>query len=84
MRLKENTLAILLRKKASAELIFILSIDFGRNVYGKNYIAINYSEVYGSFEKTIFFEDISYLQEAEMTEDIKKRLIQKYGRKIAK
>ena len=58
MEFKVNKLAKLAKKGEGEELIFILSINIGRNVRGENYCSITYSEVYGYFETSVSFENI--------------------------
>lgn len=65
-------------------LFFLLSVDFIRTIYGKNRLCLSYSEVYGNIETSIDYEDIDYIYPKEIDEKIKKRLVEKWGKDIAK
>ena len=81
---KVNKPARLARKNGGEELVFILSIDIGRTVYGNNYCKVVYSEIYGCFETSVSFDEIDYIIQEKMTKEIKSRLIQKWGYDICK
>lgn len=84
MELEKNKCYKLLRNGQGEELIFLLSVDYYRTVSGKNRFTLNYSEVYGIFETCIDFENVAYIYEVPMTDTIKQRLIDKWGKDIAK
>lgn len=84
MELEKNKCYKLLRYGQGEELIFLLGVNYCRTVNGKNRFTLNYSEVYGMFETCVDFENVEYIYEAPMTDTIKQRLIEKWGKDIAK
>lgn len=83
MRLEKNKCYNLLQKGKGDELIFLLGVDYHRTVNGKSRFTLSYSEVYGIVETCVDFEDVEYLYEVPMTDTIKQRLIDKWGKDIA-
>lgn len=83
MELEKNKCYKILSKDSGEELIFLLHIDYCRTVYGKSRFTLSYSEVYGMFETCIDFENVEYIYEVPMTDEIKQRLIDKWGKDIA-
>lgn len=84
MKLEINKCYNLLQKGGGTQLIFLLSVEYIRTIYGENRFILNYSEVYGICETSIDFEDIEHIYSVEINDAIKKRLVSKWGEKIAR
>ncbi len=83
MKLENNKCYMLLRKGDADKLIFLFSVDFCRTVDGNNRFTISYSEIYGGIETCVDFENIEYIYEVAMTDTLKQRLIDKWGKDTA-
>lgn len=84
MKLEINKCYILAKKGSGEQLIYLLSTDFIRTVFGKYRLCLSYSEVYGCIETSIDYEDIDYIYQKEIDDKIKNRLIEKWGEDLAK
>lgn len=82
--LKEGTLVKMARRGMGEDIVFILGVSFTRTIIGYNRFLIDYSEVFGYTETSVDFEDIDYMVEIEMTEQIKNRLFEKWGEEVCK
>lgn len=83
MQLEKNKCYNLLRRGKGEELIFLLSVDYCRTIYGTNRFTLSYSEVHGVVETCVDFENVEYIYEVPMTDAIKQRLVNKWGEDIA-
>ena len=77
MELKSKKCYNLLKKGSGSELIYLIEIRFVRCTDGTNRFILEYTEIYGSFQCGVDFEDVVYISEAKMTKSMKDRLISK-------
>ena len=84
MELVKNKCYQLLRRGKGEELIFLLSIEYCRTIDGTSRFTFSYSEVYGGVECSTDLAEIEYIYEVPMTNDIKQRLVRKWGEDLAR